>query len=156
MLYAHRQENGENRALARCALDPDLTVMKLYHLPADRQTDSRALGRSPGFVPVAIKIFKEMRQGFLRDARSGISHRNPDRGLFLAGERSRQRHLDLAAAGGVFQGIVDQVDDHPLHLAGVEPGDERTAGGRVTRHLRQREPDPAAPRQRFKSGDDVL
>src|SRR5262245_39625528 len=105
-----RDREGELRAVADLALDPDPAPVKLNELPAESQAQPgtlRLLVRSAHLPELFEDCFLILR----RDADPRIRHRDLNRPL-----TGPSRDLDATALGRELDGIGEQVQNHLPNL----------------------------------------
>ena len=109
----HRQGNGKGRALAKRAFHLDFTAHQAHQIMHDGQAKAAAT-ETPTHAVVGLAEGREnVAQGLVADADARIAHQDLQL-LPAIGCRCRLAGNANAAAGGKFDGVVDQiVDDLP-------------------------------------------
>src|ERR1700730_10137352 len=144
-MAAHRKREGECRALARLALDPELPSVEGNQASRQRQAQSRSLALPRIVAPHLSELLED---GFLvlrSDAHARIGHRDLGHPIVQRG-----REGDLTAFRSELDGIREQVQEHlldfallPLHL--TQP--------RVNRHF---EPQAVPSRPLPDQGEGIV
>ena len=135
---AHRQGDGEHRALADRALHGDGAVVQLDKGLGQRQADARALGVHAVDLVEAVEDVAEVA---LADAIAGVRH--PEGQVFAVAVVADG---DRAVVGGVLEGVGEDVEEDALYFLAVD-GD----GQRLVRKLGlECEPDVALAGQRIE------